>query len=467
MMRRDSARRDICSVVAHLTRVALFSVAAATAIAAPIATPPRPVTDALQWLETPRGADALAWAGAQTKRSAAELENSPNYAPIRAELQSALKASAPLSSVSLMGTRAVRFHRDAQHPHGLLQVAPRAGDALEPWRTALDMGALREREGKPYELLWSGIGGPPPCAPPDYRRCLLQLSPGGGDEFEVREFDIESGDFVDGGFRTPASRTSVAWIDTDHVLIAHALGDSPRTASGWAAAVRLWRRGQPLEAAKLAYTAPPTDAILRVSRMGEGAQSKGIVLRVLDYSTFELKLIDAAGNLTDVDLPRKLKPFGLLGATARHLVVQLSEPADINGRRLPAETLLAYDVEATGATQRVTVIYQPKTGEFLNDAMLGFSTTRSDVHFVLTQSLVPRLVSATPGARGWTSRESVAGKAGESMRVGGGDPSSDAGTVETAGLLTPGRQEIVEAGSRPVQIDAEPSVIDESRFVVE
>lgn len=423
--------------------------------------------DALQWLEAPRSVEALAWASAQSSRSAVEIESSPNYAPIRAELQSALKASAPLSSVSLMGTRAVRFHRDAQHPHGRLQVAHLTGTAPGPWRTVLDVGDLREREGKPYELLGNSTIGPLPCAPPDYRRCLLPLSLGGGDEVEVREFDLESAAFVDGGYRTPVSRSSVAWIDADHVLIAHALGDSPRTISGWAAGVRLWRRGEPLESARLVYTAPATDAILVLARMGEGPRARGIVLRVLDYSTFELKLVDAAGNLTDVELPTKLKPFGLLGATARHLVVQLAEPADIDGRRLPAETLLAYDVQAGGAAPRVQVIYEPKTGEFLNDTMIGLATTRSDVHFVLTQSLVPRLVSASPRAGGWTVHESVVGKVGESMRVAGGDPSGDAITLETAGLLTPGRQEILRRGSRPVLIDSEPPAIDASRFVVE
>ena len=44
------------------------------------------------------------------------------------------------------------------------------------------------------------------CAPPDYTRCLLALSPQGGDEVEFREFDLATGKFVEGGFRTPQSR---------------------------------------------------------------------------------------------------------------------------------------------------------------------------------------------------------------------------------------------------------------------
>lgn len=423
--------------------------------------------DALQWLEAPLDPSALAWAREQTQRSAAALEQSPSYAPILAELRSALQASAPVAPVSLLGPRALRLHRDAQHPHGLLQVARRSGGSLGAWRTVLDVGALREKEGAPYELQWGSIGGDVPCAPPTYARCMLRLSPGGADDAELREFDLDTGAFVDGGFRVPAARNMSAWIDADHLLIAHGRADGPRTAAGWAADVRVWRRGEPLDTAKTVYTAAPSDAILVLVHVGDASNARGLILRVIDYSTFEMKLVGTDGRVVDVALPTKLKPFGLLGAAGRHLVVQLAEPATIGGRTWAAETLLAYDVTASDPARRVQAIYEPKPGEYLNDTIMGLATTGAGVQFVLTRSLVPRLVAATPGPDGWRLADVVAAKAGESLRIGGGDPAGAAVVVQTAGFLTPTRQDIVAPGARPVRVHAEPPAIDASRFVVE
>ena len=68
-------------------------------------------------------------------------------------------------------------------------------------------------------------------------------------------------------------------------------------------------------------------------------------MRAIDYSNFEMTLIAPDGEATKVDLPTRLKQFGLLATTDRHLVVQLAAEAPIAGRSLPPETLLAYDVD--------------------------------------------------------------------------------------------------------------------------
>jgi prolyl oligopeptidase len=135
-------------------------------------------------------------------------------------LQATLKASAPIPDVTLIGARAVRLLRDSGNPHGLLQVADRSTSvAIGPWRTVLDVDALRKAEGKPYELQW--FAAKDACLPPGYEKCLLRLSPGGSDEVELREFDLAAGRFIDGGFRTPASHAFAVWLDADQLLISH------------------------------------------------------------------------------------------------------------------------------------------------------------------------------------------------------------------------------------------------------
>jgi len=424
-------------------------------------------TDSLEsliWLENPTDPRALQWAREQTRRSQEDLKKKVSYAGVLAELQRTLKASAPIPDVVLLGTRAARFERDSANPHGLLQVADRFASGIGAWRTVLDVDALRKAEGKPYELQWYSVKDS--CLPPAYDRCVLRLSPAGSDEVELREFDLSAGQFVEGGFRTPASRAFAVWLDKDRLAICHVLYDSPKTIAGWGAAVRIWHRGDALAKANVVFQAPSTDAILQLYGVGEGADRRVIVARAIDYSHFSMTLLAPDGATNPVRLPARLKPFGLLATTARHLIVQLAEDATIEGRRIPAETVLSYDVTAASG-QRVQVVYPPHQGEFLNDAIFGITATHSAVYFVATRKLVPHLISANPRPGGWVTREELGAEVGQSLKIGGADPVGSDLIVQTTGFLTPTRLELWHPGSQRVLLQAEEAAFDASRFVVE
>jgi len=424
-------------------------------------------SERLTWLEPPREAAALEWARARTRETREALTAHPLHPQVLTELKTALVASAPAPTVSLTGTRAVRLLQDAAHPHGLLQTAPRGRDgALGAWRTVLDIAALREREGKPYVLQW--YAPRETCLPPDLSRCLLRLSPAGADDAELREFDLERGEFVADGFRVPASRVMATWLDRDTVVIAHTVGEQPLTAAGWAAAARLWRRGEALSAAREVFRADRTDAILQVAAIGSGAQRRAVLLRAIDYSTFDMKLVDGAGRIEQVELPRRLKPFGVLTMTGRHLVVQLAEDAEVEGRRYAAETLLSYDTAAPRAAPRVQAIATPEAGGILSDTTFGIAGTRDAVHFVLWRDLVPRLYEARlgPHAR-WRTRETRVAAAGESLRIADADRDGSDIVVTTTGFLTPSRSDIRRPDGRTLPLSAETAVVDASKYVVE
>ena len=51
------------------------------------------------------------------------------------------------------------------------------------------------------------------CLRPAYRRCLIALSRGGADASVVREFDLETKTFVEGGFVVPEAKSEVNWRD--------------------------------------------------------------------------------------------------------------------------------------------------------------------------------------------------------------------------------------------------------------
>ena len=266
----------------------------------------------------------------------------------------------------------------------------------------------------------------------------------------------------------PASRSFAVWLDHDQLLIAHTLYGSARTAAGWAAIARLWRRGEPLESARAIFEAPATDAILQLSALGSGTTRRGILVRVLDYSTVEISLVDGAGHVSRVDLPRALKPFGVLGVTDRRLIVQIATPATINGNSLPAETLLAYDtLPAPGSKPRVEVVYLPREGEYLDAAFGGLVANRAQVSFLVTKHLTQRLVTAKPSQGGWTTTDGFHAVAGTSLRLSGADPGSDDFILQTTGFLLPAKLELARPGATPRLIEAESPAFNATGFVVE
>ena len=423
--------------------------------------------DDFQWLEAPKDAAALKWATAQTDATRSALSTKPIYAPVAAELKTVLGANAPPPEYTLLGGKAIRFRRDAAHPHGVLELAMRdASGAPGEWRLALDVDALRAAEGKPYELHWSNAQSL--CLAPAFDRCLLMLSPGGGDQAELREFDLLRAQFVKDGFRTAASRTQAAWLSRNRVLIEHTLTDEPRTVAGWPTQVHLWSRGTKLESAPVVARGKPSDAILQLAAVGEGSKRTGVIARAIDYSTFEFKLVEPTGKVVGVDLPQRLKPFGLLGATTHHLIVQLAEPAAIGGETLVTESVLAYDVAPQRpASKRISVVFAPHGGDVINDAFRGIIATATRVSFVVDRHLAKRVVVGTYEAGRWKTEDELAGEPGTNLTLVAGDPAGEDVIVEQAGFITPTRLDLLRPGQPSHSLYSEKAAFDASSYMVE
>lgn len=440
-------------------RIAACSVAA---LMAPLAAAAQ---DSYQWLEAPQDARALDWAKKATQDSEVRIAKMPGHDAIEAELKTLLAAGDPPPEYGLLGPVALRFQRSVAHPHGVLSVAKRGADGVPAgWREVLDVDALRKAEGSAYELR---LGGTPNCAPPDYTRCILSLSPQGGDEVELREFDLTTGAFVAGGFRTPASRSFVAWLDRDRLLIEHSIGEAPKLPTGWPAEVAIWTRGTPLDAAKTIYSAQPSDALMSVSATGEGKDRVGVITRAIDYSTFEHIVVRQDGRIEKTSIPTKVKmSLGAVGGGK--LFAQLAEPATVDGRTYPAESVLAYDTNAAvPAGKRLSLVYTPGNGDFLSDPFGGMAPGRSTLRMILTNRGVQRIVTANSAANGWTISDFPPEPVATSASFAGIDPASDVVIMKRAGFLVPTRLELVDGKKSLATLYSEKPAFDASRFVAE
>jgi len=418
-----------------------------------------------QWLEPPHDARALQWAREQTARSEAGIRAMPVYGAVRAALDDALATGAAEPDITLMGPRALRFFRDAAHPFGLLQRAERDADGLPgPWRTVLDVGRLRQDEGTPFELQAYDLSSA--CLAPAFSRCLLRLSPGGGDEVEIREFDLDAARFVDDGFRTPRSRAFAEWMGPDQVLVEHTAAGAPRTAAGWPASVRLWARGEPLAQAREVYAAQPGDAIVQLFALGEGTQRRGVIVRAIDYSTFEVFGVSQDGTVEQAPLPRSLKPMAVQALVGGQVVVQLGTDETVEGVAYPAETLLAWNSDPAATTARITRIYTPGEGDYLGGRS-DIASAQGKLAFVVNRRLVPRVLLATPADGGWQIEEAIPGAPGEALSVRGGGSSADDLVVTRNGFVTPRQQSLYRPGRPPRLLAQDRSLFDGAGYVTE
>lgn len=104
--------------------------------------------------------------------------------------------------MSKRGEYYYNFWQDQANPRGLLRrtTLDEYRKAKPAWETVLDIDALGKAEGKDWVYQ-----GSQPLAP-EYRYCLMQLSPDGGDATEIREFDLVAKRFVKDGFNVPVAK---------------------------------------------------------------------------------------------------------------------------------------------------------------------------------------------------------------------------------------------------------------------
>jgi prolyl oligopeptidase len=449
---------------------ALVMAIAATPSTAAQAMPSESVStphDDHSWLEEQRSPEAIAWAKKRTDAAIAELSAKRAFASVSQELRTTLDADAPVPAIYLLGKRFVRVLRDVQHPSGLLQTAPKqSGGIPGQWQTVLDVGALNARESASYTL--SGLSMfdfPSRCLPPAFSRCLLALSPGGSSSLEIREFDLATGAFVDGGFRTAANRSFTAWLNDDTLLITHSLFNSPALPSNFPAVVYLWKRGTPLAAAKSIFQAPPNASLVEVNAMGLGADRRGLLKVALDYSTIDHLIVGQSGALTKIALPQKLKYVGDGAFNFPYLTVQLAADAAIDGRNYAAETILAYDMrDSTPAAQKYSTVYIPKAGTFVSD---GIKAAGDGVIFVEDRNLRKTLVTAHPSATGWTTKSTLSAAPGVRLEIVQTDGINREILLKQQGFLVPPTLSIVGVGGKTLTIASGKPIIDARRYVVD
>lgn len=367
------------------------------------------MADDYLWLENIDGNEALTWVRKQNAAAAQTLANRDSFARIKEDIRGALDSDEKIPAVSKVGDYYYNFWRDSTHVRGIWRRTTPASYATDnpEWETVLDIDALAQTEEENW--VWHGallLREDLPDGNRTYRRALVSLSRGGADANVTREFDLETKQWVEGGFYRPESKGGMSWIDQDTVFVFTDTGEGSMTSSGYPRQVRRWRRGTPLEEAPVVYEGVEEDMYILAQHDSTPGFERDFVIRVRAFYDTELYLLTPGVEGQEpllIDVPRSAET----GLHREWLLVELREdwqvgPTSQGGERTTytAGSLLAILWEDFQAGSRdFHVLFAPTA----STSLAGAGWTRNFLILNVLEDVKTRLYVLTPGRDGFSS----------------------------------------------------------------
>lgn len=382
--------------------------------------------DPYLWLEDVTGEEALDWVRACNAETVAGLTGGARFEQLRTEILQILDADDRIPYVRRRGERLYNFWKDTTNPRGLWRRTTLESyrTSAPDWEILLDVDALAEAEGENW--VWGGAT----MLRPGYDRALIELSRGGADAAVVREFDLETLQFVPDGFTLPEAKSQVGWIDRDTVYVGTDFGPGTLTTSGYPRQVRQWSRGTPLTETALVFEGKPED----VSAYGFHDPTEGFerdwVGRSLDFYRSELYLRTPDG-LVRLDVPED----AAASAHREWLLIRPRSPWQVGDREFPAGALLAARLDDYLAGSReLTMLFEPDA----HTSLRYYAWTRNHLLVASLMDVKSRIDVLTPGPDGWYS-EPLAGvpEVGTAEVVGTDPDHSDEYLLDVSGYTQP------------------------------
>ncbi|MFA7261965.1 MAG: prolyl oligopeptidase family serine peptidase [Caulobacter sp.] len=442
-----------------------FLAAAAVLVAAPVMAA---TETPFEWLEQVDSARSMDWVRAENAKTLPVLTGDARFAGLQADALAILSAKDRIPTPTFVGGQVFNFWQDATHVRGVWRRTSLASyRTAEPqWETVLDLDALSAAEHANW--IWKGAD----CRPTTHDRCLVELSNGGKDAVEIREFDLKTKAFVEGGFRLPESKQTVAWLDADTLILTRDWGPGTTTESGYGMVVKTLKRGQSLDQAVEVFRGDVKDvsASPRVLRDGQGRRIV-LIERGLDFFNTATFVLPDGGAPQRLNLPTRSSTHGYVEG---RLVVSLQEDWDIAGGRYPAGALLAIDVPAllgqgantANAPAVAEVLYTPAPRQALDRDQIAVTAGR--VVAVAYDNVRGRLLTFARKADGTWSSQRYPGLENAAVNIVTTADEGDAIFYTEEGFTTPTRLMLapgVEATSAMVK--TLPARFDASGLMVE
>jgi prolyl oligopeptidase len=347
--------------------------------------------DPYLWLEDVHGAKPLEWVKAQNAKALSVLKADPDYEKDYAAILKVMDATDRIPYAGLEHQWATNFWQDAEHPKGIWRRTEIADYARsEPkWEVLLDLDKLAADEHENW--VWKGGD----CSP-GYKRCLLQLSRGGGDAVVTREFDLATRSFITDGFQLTEAKSEATYLDEDTVLFGTDFGAGSMTDSGYPRIIKVWKRGQPLASARTLFEGKQQDVLSAAAVSHTSAGTIALLTRAPTFFTAEYHLLKSDGTLAQLPLPPGADYKGAQGGDLLFTLRDDWTPA--HGTPIKKGSLLAYRVLPKPAADAnpVTVLFAPDAHSSIDEVATG----RDAVYAAILRDVTSTVHAFRPRADG-------------------------------------------------------------------
>ncbi len=439
--------------------VARWALAAALAFGSTaVAAQDTDADDPYIWLEEIQGERALAKVDQWNADTEAVLTVQPEYPLAKAWAKQILDDTRQIALPdAIMGDMVTNLWRDADNPRGLWRIAPldsyMAG--TPEWRTLIDVDRLGRDEGESW--IWHGAN----CLAPEYTRCLISLSPGGTDADVVREFDITTGGFVEGGFTLPEAKSNVAWYDRDTLFVGTDEGAGSLTDSGYPRLVKLWQRGTEFSAARQIAEGEQADISASGFSVLDGETRWRFVNRSPSFWTNRISLVKDDGSTIPLPLPEDAEFEAVLGGM---VIAKLNSALKTARRTEQPGALVAWSLDAVlkGAKPAPFAVFRPSKTQAIEEV----AASENKLWVKVLDDVSGKLIELTPAASGWTQR-AMDLPANSTVQIAETSGKGDTAFVTVESMLTPPTLYAVPSEGEPVAIASEPAQFDAGKFTVE
>ena len=380
--------------------------------------------DPYLWLEDILGEEPLDWVRARNEPTVAEYSGE-EFERMRTEALEVLDTDARIPYVRRRGDYLYNFWRDAANPRGLWRRTTLDSYRSDKpdWDVLLDLDELSRADNQNW--VWAGAN----VIEPDHTRALISLSRGGSDAAIVREFDMATREFVDGGFALPEAKSGTSWVDPDTLLIGTDFGEGSLTGSGYPRIVKRWRRGQPVEDAQTVFEGSPSDVIVTAGVDRTPGFERTVLRRALDF--FNDQVYELRGDeLIRIDAPTDAS----VSVHRQWLLIELRTDWVTGSASYAAGSLLAADYdEFLAGTAQLRIVFEPDE----HTSLLHYAWTRERLVVVTLVDVASRVEIVTPGT--WQRRPVTDVPANTNTVIAAADDTGNEIFLDSSGFTTPSR----------------------------
>ena len=296
------------------------------------------------------------------------------------------------------------------------------------------------------------------CLSPAYVDCMVNLSNGGGDAVEVREFDLDKAAFIPGGFFLPNAKSDVAWATPNALLLDTDFGPGTVTDSGYGRIVKLWERGTPLSTARTLAQGVQTDVSVRPRVLVDGDRTWPIIDRAVDFYHSKISHIAPDGRLVPSPLPDDAEIQDVLDG---RVIASLKSRWEGH----PTGALVAYSIPEllAGKTPAIETVFVPNEHQAVEEV----SASQSKVWVKYLDDVSGRLTALTRAPNGTWSGAPVALPDKSTIHLNATASTTDLAFATVEGMLTPPTLFTVRPDAPPAATQALPAQFDASNMVIE